>query len=74
MRGGVANYMGTYWPVGDAPAKRFAEVFYGGLLQGKAIGQALLESRQELLANSWVDWADYVLYGSPEFVLKMPSA
>jgi CHAT domain-containing protein len=34
LRGGVANYMGTYWPVGDAPAKRFAEVFYSSLLQG----------------------------------------
>jgi pimeloyl-ACP methyl ester carboxylesterase len=73
MRGGVANYMGTYWPVGDAPAKRFAEVFYSAILQGKAIGQSLLEARQELQANHWVDWADYVLYGSPEFVLKMPS-
>ncbi len=73
MRGGVANYMGTYWPVGDAPAKRFAEVFYSGLLQGNAIGQSLLGARKELQANRWVDWADYVLYGSPEFVLKMPS-
>ena len=73
MRGGVANYMGTYWPVGDASAKRFAELFYSGLLQGKAIGQSLLQARQELQANRWVDWADYVLYGSPEFVLKMPS-
>jgi hypothetical protein len=74
MRGGVANYMGTYWPVGDAPAKRFAEVFYNSLLQGNAIGKSLLQARQELLANRWVDWADYVLYGSPEFVLKMPSS
>jgi pimeloyl-ACP methyl ester carboxylesterase len=73
MRGGVANYMGTYWPVGDASAKRFAEVFYSALLQGKAIGQSLLEARKELQGNRWVDWADYVLYGSPEFVLKMPS-
>ena len=73
LRGGVANYMGTYWPVGDASAKRFAEVFYGGLLQGNSIGQALLEARKEIQDQSWVDWADYVLYGSPEFVLKIPS-
>jgi hypothetical protein len=65
--------MGTYWPVGDASAKRFAEVFYGALLQGNSIGQALLEARKEIQDHSWVDWADYVLYGSPEFVLKIPS-
>jgi CHAT domain-containing protein len=70
MRSGVANCMGTYRPVGDAPAKRFSEVFYGGLLRGKASGQSLLEARKELQGNRWVDWADYVLYSSPEFVLK----
>ncbi len=74
LRGGVANYIGTYWPVGDTAAKRFAEVFYGGLLQGNSIGQSLLEARKEVQGQSWVDWADYVLYGSPEFVLKIPSA
>jgi len=73
LRGGVANYMGTYWPVGDASAKQFAEAFYGGLLQGNSIGQSLLEARKEIQGHSWVDWADYVLYGSPEFVLKIPS-
>jgi hypothetical protein len=59
--------------VGDASAKRFAEVFYGGLLQGNSIGQSLLEARKEIQGRGWVDWADYVLYGSPEFVLRMPS-
>jgi hypothetical protein len=73
LRGGVANYLGNNWPVGDAPAKRFAEVFYSDLLQGKTIGESLLEARKELQANRWVDWVDYVLYGSPEFVLKIPS-
>jgi len=48
-------------------------VFYGGLLQGNSIGQALLEARKEIQDQSWVDWADYVLYGCPEFVLKIPS-
>jgi len=72
MRGGVANYMGTYWPVSDDPAKRFAEVFYDDLLQGKSIGKSLLDGRKELQKNHWVDWADYVFYGSPDFVLKMP--
>ena len=29
--GGVANFLGTYWPVGDFAAKTFADRFYAGL-------------------------------------------
>ena len=32
LRGGVANYVGTYWPVGDAAAEAFAQVFSTELL------------------------------------------
>ena len=46
LAGGVANYIGTYWPVGDAAAKTFAETFYGALLNGSPIGNALLEARR----------------------------
>ena len=70
LRGGVANYLGTYWPVGDAAAKSFAETFYTGLLSGQTIGEALLEGRKKVRDLKSVDWADYVLYGSHEFVLK----
>jgi hypothetical protein len=70
LRGGVANYVGTYWPVGDAPAKRFAEVFYGKLLAGESIGSALQHGRKALQEMQSVDWADYVHYGSYDFVLK----
>jgi CHAT domain-containing protein len=48
LRGGVANYVGTYWPVGDDPAKLFAVWETGS-----------------------VDWADYIHYGSHNFVLKI---
>lgn len=70
LRGGVANYVGTYWPVGDAPAKTFAEHFYMRLLEGRPIGDALLEARGEVAALKSVDWADYIHYGNPRFVLK----
>jgi hypothetical protein len=72
LRGGVANYVGTYWPVGDAPAKRFAETFYTKLLEGASIGYALQDGRSELRSMKSVDWADYVHYGSFDFVLKTP--
>jgi CHAT domain-containing protein len=70
LRGGAANYIGTYWPVGDAAAKVFAEVFYGQIMQGKSLGEATLAARQAVQKIKSVDWADYILYGSPEFVVK----
>ncbi len=71
MRGGVANYLSTYWPVGDSAAKTFSETFYGSILAGGAIGAALLKGRQAVkdVAKSR-DWGDYILYGSYDFILK----
>ncbi len=70
LRGGLANYVGTYWPVGDRPAKTFAEVFYGRLMSGKPIGDSLLEARKAVHEIRSADWADYILYGDPDFVIK----
>ena len=70
LRGGVANFLGTYWPVGDAAALEFARVFYAHLLDGRSLAHALLYGRHAIKKLSSVDWADYVLYGDPDFVLK----
>jgi CHAT domain-containing protein len=67
LAGGVANYLGTYWPVNDAAAEIFAGTFYGALLQGEGLGAALLNGRKALLDASFGDWANYVLYGDPDF-------
>jgi CHAT domain-containing protein len=72
MRGGVANYVGTYWPVGDAAAKTFADTFYPALINGKSISQALLDSRIAVRKERSIDWADYIHYGSPNFIVKHP--
>jgi CHAT domain-containing protein len=71
MRGGIANFMGTYWPVGDAEAAGFAETFYQKILLGSSIGEALQAGRARVRdeLNS-KDWANYILYGNPDFVLK----
>jgi pimeloyl-ACP methyl ester carboxylesterase len=69
LRGGVANYVGTYWPVGDASAKDFAETFYTDLIKGQTIGNALNTARQAI-ADTSVDWADYIHYGDFNFTLK----
>jgi CHAT domain-containing protein len=73
MRGGVANFLGTYWPVGDAAAEVFADSFYRELATGRTIGGALVSSREAVRAVDDRDWADYVFYGSPDFVLKEAS-
>lgn len=70
LRAGVGNYVGTYWPVGDAAAKHFADVFYRALMKGSSIGDALQQGRRRVLELKSVDWADYVHYGSPGFVVK----
>ena len=71
VRGGVANYVGTYWPVGDTSAKLFAENFYKSLLRGETAGKALLAGRRAVWDEPSVDWADYIHYGSHDFVLKV---
>ena len=72
MRGGIANYMSTYWPVGDDAAETFSETFYKAALAGGTIGSALLAGRKAVLGRRDRDWADYILYGNFDFVLKQP--
>jgi CHAT domain len=70
LRGGVANYLGTYWPVGDSAALKFAETFYQELLAGRAVGEAIMQGRKGVEQLGSMDWADYIFYGDPAFVLK----
>ncbi|HZD93952.1 MAG TPA: CHAT domain-containing protein, partial [Candidatus Sulfotelmatobacter sp.] len=72
MRGGIANYISTYWPVSDSAAETFSATFYQGLLSGKSLGDSLLEGRKAILDKKERDWADYILYGNFDFVLKQP--
>jgi pimeloyl-ACP methyl ester carboxylesterase len=69
LAGGVANYLGTYWPVGDLGAAAFADTFYTALLKGDPIGLALIQGRRKVRELKAGDWANYVLYGNPEFRL-----
>lgn len=71
MRGGIANFVGTYWPVGDRAAEAFAARFYDGLLDGESIGDTLQQARrvvrEDVVSH---DWANYLFYGNRDFVLK----
>jgi hypothetical protein len=69
LTGGVANFIGTHWPVGDDAASAFSQSLYESLLDRATLGAAVLAARRRLHAMPSVDWADYVHYGSPEFRL-----
>lgn len=71
LRGGVANFVGTHWWVDDEPAEKFTKAFYGALRSGKSIGTAVSKGRQVVRRETEnKDWADYIHYGNPDFVLK----
>jgi CHAT domain-containing protein len=71
LRGGIANYLGTYWPVNDNAALKFSETFYRRILNGETLGAAIMAGRKAVEGISSVDWADYILYGDTNFVLKV---
>jgi hypothetical protein len=69
LRGGVANYLGTYWSVGDDAAETFSRTFYPAVLKGGTLGDAVQQARQAVQKLGSIDWADYLFYGDPEFKL-----
>ena len=73
LRGGIANYLGTYWPVNDNAALAFSENFYRNVLRGETLGSAIMAGRKAVKDISSADWADYILYGDTNFVLKTRS-
>lgn len=77
LRGGIANFIGTYWPVGDASAEAFATSFYRLLLNGETLNAALMQGRRDVKAlrndQKSQDWADYIFYGNPDFRVKSPA-
>jgi pimeloyl-ACP methyl ester carboxylesterase len=78
LNAGIMCFIATYWPVGDASAGMFSDVFYDHILQGlesgqgsNTIGEAMLAARKSLKSDKQADWADYMLYGNPDFTIKL---
>jgi CHAT domain-containing protein len=74
LDGGVANFIGTHWPVGDDAALSFSTTFYECLLDGRPLGSAMLAARRRVFDLGSIDWADYVHYGNPAFAFANPYA
>ena len=61
--GGVSQIIGTFWPIGDYDAYRFAGEFYRQVAE-KPIGPAVTEARK-LIAKYSASWVNYIHYGEP---------
>jgi CHAT domain-containing protein len=72
LGGGVANFIGTHWPVGDQAALVFSTSFYQQLLDGALLGDCVLAARRQVAAIGSIDWADYILYGDHDFAVGDP--
>lgn len=70
MLRGVMNIIGTYWPVGDAAAQLFSRNFYASLLSGDRLGLAMCKARRAVRDIGSSDWANYLHYGDPEYLLR----
>ena len=69
LSAGITHYLGTWWPVADGPAARFAATFHAEVLAGASCGAAVLSARQAVRHDGSSDWADYLHYGDPGSVL-----
>lgn len=67
LDGGVAGFVGTYWPVSDSAAASFADAFYKRALAGEALGEAMHQARRTLFEAGEADWADYMHFGDNDF-------
>ena len=68
LLGGISNFIGTYWPVGDAAAGELAMQFYKDLLDGEPLGLALRKARRQIQGGR--DWANYQHFGNPSYRLR----
>jgi TCP-1/cpn60 chaperonin family/CHAT domain len=64
---GVGIFVGTLWEVRDKTARKFAEVLYQKLVEGKPFGQALHLAREDIRKQAPSDptWLAYSFYGAP---------
>lgn len=74
--GGALGCIGTLWEVFDDGAARLAIEVYERILEGRMIGDALLEGRNVLRKQTGFEkqltWAAFVLYGDPTFCIRPP--
>jgi CHAT domain-containing protein len=61
----AAGFIGSLWSVYDQAAYEFARAFYGHLLAGQAIGQAVRKARQAVRPLNDTTWLAYTVFADP---------
>lgn len=70
---GVGNYLGAGWPVDDQAAVDFAEAFYGSVLEGQFLCDAVAAGREAVMRRGiGSSWGAYQHYGDPATKLYDP--
>jgi len=69
----VSAFVGTLWEVSDELAAQFSQTFYGSLIEGKTLGEAMLAARTHVrqLAPANPTWLAYTLYGDPNALVTI---
>jgi tetratricopeptide (TPR) repeat protein/CHAT domain-containing protein len=74
---GVRHYIGTIQKIEDPVSLIFATEFYTHLISGKSVGECIRLGRLRLV-NEYgigaISWANYLLYGDPNFILFRPKS
>ena len=65
LEDGAAAFIGAYWSVYDQAAHDFAQAFYGRLLAGLPIGQAVQEARAAIKPLGDPTWLAYTVFADP---------
>lgn len=62
---GAKIVVGTRYPVGEEPARQFAERFYSEVISGSTAAAAVRSARRAVRHGTTLDWSAFVLYGDP---------
>lgn len=62
---GAKIVVGTRYPVGEEPARQFAERFYAEIIAGSTAAAAVRSARRVVRDGTTLDWSAFVLYGDP---------
>ena len=69
---GVRHYIGALHKIEDQASLIFAREFYSRLIEGNSVGESLRRARLKLIevcGGEKIFWANYLLYGDPNFSL-----
>src|SRR6185436_6817430 len=69
LRAGVRAFVGTFYAVDDADARRFASIVHARLAAGSPLGGAIRAARDALYEARSPDWGNFLLFGDDALVL-----